>query len=297
MKTFFSILVVFCVGLTLGLKQSSIKKTFKKKKAKEKPLIATATHPVIEDKPFVVLVMSYNNSAYCEKNLQSVVDQDYKNYRVIYGDDCSSDDTYEKVQSFVTKHHMEKRFTLIRNEKNQGAAANFYSSIHTCKDEEIAVILDGDDWFAHPYVLSKLNAYYASSDVWMTYGKYLMYPTYAPSGTTEMINPKICRERGIRNHEWVTSHLKTFYAGLFKRIHLKDLVYQGKFYPMASDLAFMFPMIEMARLHHQFIPDVLVDYNGENPINDHKGTGKQLQRKFDLIIRARTCYGDIESPF
>ncbi len=72
--------------------------------------------------------------------------------------------------------------------------------------------------------------------------------------------------------------------------------YQDEFFVMTYDLAIMFPMIEMARTHHRFIPEVLVDYNNDNPLSDHR-VGKGLQRKLDLIIRARSCYSELASPF
>lgn len=293
MKAFFSILVIFCIGVTFGLKYDSLKKPFKKKKSQDQALVVDESHPVLEDKQFAILIMSYNNRKFCEKNLQSVLDQDYQNYRVVYVDDCSTDDTYKKVQTFVKKHKLEERFTLISNAKNRGAVANFYSTVHSCKDEEIAVLLDGDDWFAHPYVLSKLNKYYANPDVWLTYGQYLLYPSYRKE-LEQTINPKICSERGIRNHSWVTSHLKTFYAGLFKRIDLKDFIYDGEYFPMASDLAFMFPMIEMADGHAYHVPEVMYIYNYDNPLCDAKND-MDLQVALGEHIRTLPSYPKLDS--
>ena len=40
----------------------------------------------------------------------------------------------------------------------------------------IIVSIDGDDWFKHDNVLTKLNEVYNSGDVWMTYGTYEEYP-------------------------------------------------------------------------------------------------------------------------
>ncbi len=293
MPAFFSFLLVFCIGLVFGLKYDAQKTAFKKKKLEIPALIVDESHPVLENKQFTIFIMSYNNSKFCEKNLQSVLDQDYQDYRVIYVDDCSTDDTYKKVQSFVKKHKLENKFTLISNTKNRGAVANFYSTMHTCKDEEIAVLLDGDDWFAHPYVLSKLNKYYANPDVWMTYGQYLIYPSYRKE-SEQVINPTVCSARGIRNHTWVTSHLKTFYAGLFKRIDLKDFIYDGEYYSMASDLAFMFPMIEMADGHVYHVPEVMYIYNYDSPLCDAKNN-VALQLALGDHIRTLPSYPKLDS--
>ena len=53
--------------------------------------------PILKEHEFVVVVSSFNNDAYFERNLNSIFSQDYKNYHVIYIDDCSTDNTYANV--------------------------------------------------------------------------------------------------------------------------------------------------------------------------------------------------------
>ena len=50
---------------------------------------------VKEHKPFVVIVPSYNNSEWVERNLRSIFEQKYDNFRVIYIDDASTDGTWD----------------------------------------------------------------------------------------------------------------------------------------------------------------------------------------------------------
>ena len=47
------------------------------------------------ERPIVVIVPSYNNYKWCNSNIDSVLNQNYNNYRVIYINDCSSDETGE----------------------------------------------------------------------------------------------------------------------------------------------------------------------------------------------------------
>lgn len=253
--------------------------------------------PMVDDeRHIVVVVCSYNNEKYYNWNLDSVFAQQYKNYHVIYVDDCSADNTGGLVEDYVKREGMQDKFIIYRNAERRKALANLYYAIHTCKSTDIIVILDGDDRLASSRVLQRINQAYDDPNIWLTYGQFREHP----SGVLGFCRPypkRIVERRGFRYHPDTPSHLRTFYAGLFHKIRKDDLMFQDDFFPVTYDLAVMFPMIEMARYHHQFIADILVDYNGENPINDHKGTGKQLQRKFDLIIRARTCYVDIESPF
>jgi glycosyltransferase involved in cell wall biosynthesis len=252
-----------------------------------------------EDKPFVVVIASYNNEAVCHKNLRSVIEQEYTAYRVIYIDDCSTDRTYERVEQFIKDHHCEDKFTLIRNEKRLGAMENFYRAIHSCKDEEIVAVLDGDDWFSNERVLAILNGYYAKPKVWMTYGSYVYYPTYHKGECSKRIPEKVWDGKGIRHHSQkgvITSHLKTFYAALFKKIRLEDVTLKGEFLSSTWDMAAMFPMLEMCgKRHARFVPEVLYVNNRSNPLNDDKVNFEAQQTCWKHVLSSppyeRVCNG------
>ena len=49
----------------------------------------------------------------------------------------------------------------------------------------------------------------------------------------------------------------------------------GKYFPCATDLAIMFPMLEMAGNRQQFVKDILYVYNEQNPISNHNIRRKQ----------------------
>jgi len=245
---------------------------------------------VLTEKPLVVLITSYNNQEYVQRNLQSVFEQTYSNYRIIYVDDCSADNTSAIVEGLSQR----ERFTFVRNDKRVGALANIYHAVHSCKDEEIIVSLDGDDWFAHSNVLKQINEVYTTSGCWLTHGSLIEYPN--PSKKWSIPIPKeIVDTANFRSYR-CPSHLRTFYAWLFKRIRLDDLLYQGSFFSMTWDQAMMFPMIEMAGERHQFIPTVLYVYNVANTINDNK-INPQLQRDLETYIRSMPPYKRLtESP-
>lgn len=248
------------------------------------------TLAIHEEKPFVIIIPSYNNSAFVEKNLRSIFSQSYKNYRVVYIDDHSADDTYLKAKKLIADLQQTNRTTLIRNEQNLGALANLYNAIHSCHDHEIVVLVDGDDFLAHEHVLSILNQNYQDSNVWMTYGNFLDYPTYQQNPVMcKELSDRVVRANSFRKHEWVTTHLRTFYASLFKKIHLQDMVHRGRFFPMGWDLAFMLPMLEMSGHHVKFIRDTLYLYNRNNPISDHR-VNFQFQQECANAVRAKKPY-------
>ena len=138
--------------------------------------IAPAMKEVHEQKSFVIVICSYNNADYVTDNLTSALAQVYPKYRIIYIDDASTDDTYAQAKAIKDEFDHTNRITLIHNSSNQGAMANTFSAVHMCSNDEIVVILDGDDRLNGPNVLKRLNMYYNNPQVWMTYGQCMEVP-------------------------------------------------------------------------------------------------------------------------
>ena len=244
---------------------------------------------------FVVLIPSYNNEAYCYPNLNSIIQQTFDiPFRIIYINDCSTDRTGQLVDVYIRAHKFESLCAVIHNEKRLGSLANIFNVVHTLPDHTIVVLIDGDDFLAHDKVLGRVLQEYTNKNIWMTYGQMV----FCPEGGTlcEKIPQSVLDENSFRSHRWVTSHLKTFYAGLFKQIKKEDLLHEGNFFRFAGDFAYMFPMLEMAsRGHIAFIPDVLYLYNHHNPISVHN-EHLDLQRRLGSVVRQKPKYDPIESP-
>lgn len=237
---------------------------------------------------FVIIIPSYNNEQWYFMNLSSVLTQKYPHYRIIYIDDVSTDNTLSCVKDFITQYDQDKKITLIANEKRQGALANFYYAIHSCQPNEIIVMLDGDDWLADENTLSILNTAYSDPNVWITYGQFKEYPSGRLGGARQL-PAEVIQKHCYREYDWVTTHLRTFYASLFHKIKKEDLMHEGAFFPMAWDLAIMFPILEMAGEHSRFISDILYIYNRATPINDNK-VNVQLQMYLDQKIHHMPKY-------
>lgn len=245
------------------------------------------------EKPFVVIIASYNNKNWYKRNLDSVFNQEYQNYRIIYVDDCSSDNTGQLVLEYAQEKGKQDKITVIINTERTGATSNIYKAAHVCLPEEIIVSLDGDDWLAHPLVLNHLNAIYQDPDVWLTYGQFQWWPKNVP-GFCHAVPPHILEEGKIREYGWVTTALRTYYAGLYQKIKKEDLMYEDKFLAMAGDLGIMFPMVEMAGKRCRFVNEILYIYNTESNINDHKVNGNQ-QVNLGNVVRDRARYTQIDS--
>ncbi len=246
-------------------------------------------------KPLIIITASYNNASWTKQYVKSLAQQTYQNWMVIYIDDHSTDDTVILMQQLISEYQLESHFILVQNTERMGHLCNQYSAIHSCPQDTIIVILDGDDWFADAQALQIINAAYADGNTWLTYGQF-WYLAKNKKGLCKPIPDHVIAANTIRQISWRTSHPRTFYAGLFRLIALEDLLYEGYFYPKCADVATMFPMIEMAGKHIQFIPEILYVYNDSNPISYHHDPTQQ--RALESYLRARPRYGPLkEKPW
>jgi hypothetical protein len=131
----------------------------------------------------------------------------------------------------------------------------------------------------------------------MTYGQFVEYPSNAICYEySKTFSEDVIATNSFRKVEQLPiSHLRTFYAWLFKSIMLKDMLYEGNFYSMAWDKVMMAPMIEMAAHHHYCMPEVLYVYNNSNPINDHK-VNESLQHSLAWYVLGLPAYKPLTCP-
>lgn len=223
------------------------------------------------DRRFVFIIPSYNCKLWYKKNLHSIFQQTYINWRAIYIDDCSFDGTGTLALAYIAQNGYEKHITVIQNNKRQLALYNIYYAIHSCDDNEIAILLDGDDWLANKNVLDILNETYNDPNIWLTYGSYSAYPGGGLYGRD--IPNEVRKNNSYREFPWSASHLRTFYCWLFKKIKKEDLMSDGSFFAVSWDQALMFPMLEMSGGRFKCITDHLYVYNISNPLNDGRVHG------------------------
>jgi glycosyltransferase involved in cell wall biosynthesis len=224
-------------------------------------------HELYAEKELAVVVLTYNNSAWCIKNIDSILMQKYDNYHVYIIDDCSCDGTYEILNEYLCNHPLNHKVTLRKNVSRQGAAANWYTTIHALPDHVVVVNVDGDDWLAHDQVFVRIHNAYSDRRVWMTFGQFKVWPD-GYIGFCRRHASKIIRKQNYRDSEWLSSHLRTYYAWLFKKIKKDDFMYEGSFMPTTCDRAMMYPLLEMCAGHYYCFDEVLYIYNVNNPLAD-----------------------------
>ena len=88
-----------------------------------------------------IIMPSYNCGQFVEKTIHSVQAQTYRNWEIVFVDDCSSDETIAQVQKIQVT---DNRIRLFQNTKNSGAAISRNKALKEAKGRWIA-FLDSDD--------------------------------------------------------------------------------------------------------------------------------------------------------
>ena len=243
---------------------------------------------------FHIVIPAYNSEKFIAKTINSINKQNYNNYTVTIIDDMSTDKTLDIARRETTR---DSRFTIIENKTKQYALKGVSAAISKIQpgEDDIILILDGDDWFSSTDVLSFLdNTYCDDENLLLTYGSYVEHPSGRRGVEPSKYPEEIIRTNGFRKDVWRASHPKTFKYKLWKHINQEDFLdNDGQFYKMSYDQALMLPMLEMAHERIKFVPQILHVYNRSNP--NHHAFGKE-KRQYEtmLRIRERTPYKPVD---
>ena len=228
---------------------------------------------------FKIIVPLYNVEKWIKACLNSVLLQDYKNFECIIVDDNSDDKSEAIIRSMLLPYN----FKVITNKKNIGPLGNAYQAVikysTNLREDDIVIILDGDDFFANKETLETLNKFYNKEDCWMTYGSYVNLSDKRRGKFSFPVPKQVIEKNSYRQSPWCTSHLRSYKAFLVQKIKIEDLLDNDDgFYRAAGDLAMMFPLLEMCGPKAKFVDKILYIWNDCSDLNEHKSK-RELQLK------------------
>lgn len=91
-----------------------------------------------------IIVPVYNAGPYIEETISMVYAQTYTDWELILVDDCSSDDSRERIRAFMEKPEADGKIRLIEKKINEGAAKARNTGMEAAVGRYIA-FLDADD--------------------------------------------------------------------------------------------------------------------------------------------------------
>lgn len=99
-----------------------------------------------------VVLPVYNVAKFIQQTIESVLQQSFQDFELLVLDDCSTDDTVERIRTFT-----DSRVKLIVNPQNLGRAGTDNAALSFVRGRYIAK-MDGDD-LCHPERLARQVAY------------------------------------------------------------------------------------------------------------------------------------------
>lgn len=229
--------------------------------------------------------------------LSSLAVQTHDDMTVTIIDDASTDDRVIAALDDAARHW---RWTVHHNTENLRCPWNLVRGIAAVDPDpaDVVLLVDGDDWLAHPEAVGRVAAIHADPDVWLTYGSYRPFPDDPTCPIAGPFPPEVRAARSFRSAAMMFNHPIAFKAFLWYALptpEMKDD--RGRYIRTCYDQSIMYGMLEMAGDHTRFVDEVLYVYNSANPLSESvarrdesAGVGEMLRARppLPLMVLADT---------
>ena len=235
-----------------------------------------------------VLLATYNGEKYLKEQIDSILNQSYKNIRLVISDDCSKDDT----RKILKEYEKDERVELHLQEKNLGYIRNFEYLLKQVKND-LYMLSDQDDvWLPEKIeksleTLKKNNADMVFGDLEVVDENLnTIYPSF---GDFMLLNRKIKQQ--INSYK--LNYLYNCVTGctiLSKKKFLKDILplpYKSKYVAHDHWMALMVSL----KGKMTYMPEKYIKYrqHGDNQI----GTDK-ISHGFTKLDDVRKLFIDVK---
>jgi len=243
-----------------------------------------------ENTKFVFIIPVYNCEHTVEQTLLSVLAQSYKNWRILFRDDLSTDNTVETIFNLIKQYKLEDKVKLTINDIKHGEVRNTLEAVKEIDDNEVICRVDGGDWLTENDCLACLDTVYRevnpacawTAHRWDYTGKNI-------SGPLPNLEINVYSEL-LDN--WCTSHMKTWRKSIMNNINDKNYRDKnGDYIMIACDRAIYLPILHTALRAERkclFIPMCCYHYSIDLT-NEHLFTEERSiqQRKSAEFIHKR----------
>ena len=105
-----------------------------------------------------IVMATFNGEKFLREQIDSILNQTYRNFELIIGDDCSNDGTLSILKDYAQK---DDRIRIVENKVNLGFKKNFENLLSLAKGDYIAFSDQDDIWTLNhlELLLSKADEY------------------------------------------------------------------------------------------------------------------------------------------
>lgn len=240
--------------------------------------------------PIKIISTLKNSQAYIDKCILSVVQQDYDNYQHIIIDDKSTDNSLNKIWEIINSlpEYIQDKITVITNTESVGALCNQVSAIRSLNDDDIIMILDGDDWLVNNNSIFHYYNDLYQTGIEFTYGSCWSLadniPLIAQDYPLNIKNNKKYRSH-LFNWNIPYTHLRTFKKYLINDISDDSFKDNDVWYKAGGDAALFYELIERVNPNNiKANKEIMYNYNDLNPLNDYKINSIEQNKNSEKII-------------
>jgi hypothetical protein len=216
----------------------------------------------LPEQPFCIVVPSINNGQgfRYEYNLQSILNQNYSNFKVVVIDDVSNDGNFELLKIFVEDHPVPQSVVLVKNQKRMGTLANIHQGVtQYCEPEDIVALVDGDDELIGVNILKVFNSVYKQHGLDVAYSNYIISNRrdgFVRKGFSGPYSDEDKKQNKYRDHSTNMFPLRTFKVSTFMKVPVADLQDDnGEFFMSASDQVLCPQLLELSCGRNMYIDD------------------------------------------
>lgn len=202
-----------------------------------------------ENHYFSIIISAYNIEDYIQRAINSVINQDYKNFELIVVNDGSTDKTKEKIETFKSHNIM-----IIDNKQNKGLGASRNHAVKKARGDYI-LYLDGDDTMYDKHTLTRINEVLQKKkkvDIAFFGVKYIggSNATYLSNAENSTKEARLSCDIffGVPSKCWRTEFLKENHITFIENMYYEDMVYSMKATLLAQELTYgEFPIFNYYR--------------------------------------------------
>lgn len=220
---------------------------------------------------FLLVITGRDVAAYVDPLLASLAEQTHPDWRAVFVDDGSTDETVARIRSGLQDYDLAQRIHVIENHTRRYKAHNVYRVLsELAKGDEVIAMIDADDRLGDPRALELLaNEYQDGWDVvWSNWRG-----SDGSPGKSDALNPLWPTSR----QPFVTQHLFTFRKRLFDEVEERDLQDEhGEWFRAGCDAAVAWPVLERTT-RRRFIDRPLYIYTVTDPRSHKPSGGKRNQ--------------------
>lgn len=172
---------------------------------------------------FEIIIPAYNCQKYLNKCLDSIEIQDYdlNNVNVTIIDDNSEPPLEVNKYSFT--------FELIRNKERMHAGYNRFIRYTKCKDDDIIIFLDGDDWFVDKKCLKVINKIYQNNKISWSISNHKIFKNNKIKVIPNFVNLPLQLEKPK------IVHLRCGYGYVWNKMKDEDIKVDNKYIKWMTD--------------------------------------------------------------